>query len=381
MERQMIYVMNHYSEKSVQHFFHVIHLLDEMAQRGVHIVLIIEKSDGTPLIDNKNIKVVVQKEKGKVKRALELLSLYKLYMKSGYNKIFIRISLNAAVIAIIAAKLYGGDTYFWQSGDNLTYDRQKKGMEKLKWLFTNYSKLLVIKYFITRFVTGPETMVDYYVDALGIKRDRMLLLYNDIDINRFTECNEAARTEVRNHLKLSQDSKIILFVHRLTPVKKFYLQIPYVIEEQALRDLNAYLVIIGDGPDREIIENLIQTSGFKDRILYLGSVPNKEIHKYYEGADIFINPSYSEGFPRVLIEAMACGLPVVATDVGGTKDIVGKLQKRFIVDKDDRGKFRNSVITILEDNLLYHNLSQENKKSVNQFSTEAVSEMYIKALF
>lgn len=381
MERQMIYVMNHYSEKSVQHFFHVIHLLDEMAQRGVHIVLIIEKSDGTPLIDNKNIKVVVQKEKGKVKRALELLSLYKLYMKSGYNKIFIRISLNAAVIAIIAAKLYGGDTYFWQSGDNLTYDRQKKGMEKLKWLFTNYSKLLVIKYFITRFVTGPETMVDYYVDALGIKRDRMLLLYNDIDINRFTECNEAARTEVRNHLKLSQESKIILFVHRLTPVKKFYLQIPYVIEEQALRDLNAYLVIIGDGPDREIIENLIQTSGFKDRILYLGSVPNKEIHKYYEGADIFINPSYSEGFPRVLIEAMACGLPVVATDVGGTKDIVGKLQKRFIVDKDDRGKFRNSVITILEDNLLYHNLSQENKKSVNQFSTEAVSEMYIKALF
>ena len=102
---------------------------------------------------------------------------------------------------------------------------------------------------------------------------------------------------------------------------------------------------------------------------------------YYKVADVFINPSYSEGFPRVVIEAMSSGLPVVATDVGGTRDIMGPEQKKFLVDKDDRTEFRNKVIYLLTHSEVRNKIILENKEHVKRYTTDSVSKMYIERIF
>ena len=184
-KNKMIYIMNEYSENSVQHFYHIINLLEHIADQGVEIVIVIEKCDKLPEISNSHIRLIAQRETTKIRRTIELKGILSKLMEEGYKKVFVRISTNATIIAIQTARKYNGEVYYWNSGDNLTYDRKKKGLDKIRWLLTGYSKLFYIKTFVDHFVTGPETMIDYYIDNLNVKREKMLLLYNDIDISRF----------------------------------------------------------------------------------------------------------------------------------------------------------------------------------------------------
>lgn len=381
MEKKLIYIMNHYSSKSVQHFNHIMNLLNEMADKGIQIALVIEKCEDLPEFSHKNIVIICQKETNDYKRVMELLRILKDLIKSGYTKTFIRISINAAIISIIANKLYGGHTYYWQSGTTLEVDKNKKIFKKIKWYIFSYSRLFFVKTFIDNFVTGPETMIEYYIKALKIKPSKMMLLYNDIDITRFNILNDLEKKELRKKLSLLNNEKIVLMVHRLSPVRKTDMYIPSLFEDPYFEENNIRLLIVGEGPEKLLLQNKINESKLQDRIVLLGSKPNNEIQQYYQAADVFINPSYTEGFPRVVIEAMACGLPVIATNAGGTIDIFGSSQKEFVVNREDVNLFREKLIKVLSNDDLIKELGDENSRHVSKFSTEEVSNMYIERIF
>ena len=381
MEKKLIYVLNSYSKNSVQHFFHVENLLRQMADNGIQIALVIEKTDGEVLIDHPNIRVICQKENKKVARVLELVGILNMLMKQGYRKVFIRISINSAIISILTGAFRGGKVYYWQSGTTLEVDADKHGLRKLKWLLCDYSRLWFVKSFSYRFVTGPEYMVDYYSHALKIPKKRILMLYNDIDIDRFTQHTPEEKAKLRHQLGIAQDEYIVLMVHRLSPVRKTDMYIPRIMEDEFFRDKRIRLLIIGDGPERPLLERLTRNSAARDRISFLGSKPNKELQDYYAIADLFVNPSYTEGFPRVVIEAMACGLPVVATNAGGTADLFGPLQTLYVTDKNDPSLIAEKIAEIYENSSLAADLAQENLQISRRYSTQAVAKQYECGLF
>lgn len=381
MEKKLIYILNHYSKDSVQHFYHTVNLLIALADKGVNIALIIEKCDDIPEIYHQNIDVICQKEKNNVKRSIELFQILSSLIKNGYRKIFIRITINSTIISIVAAKLFNCETYYWQSGTTIEVDKDKKLLNKIKWILFSYSRLCFVKKNVNHFVTGPETMVEYYVSNLKINKKKMVLLYNDIDLQRFSETSVEEKQQIRIKLGMKDSEKIILMVHRLSPVRKTDMYIPYIFDDQYFDDINAKLLIIGDGPERPLLEQLINNSSLKDRIKVLGSKPNSEIQEYYKAADLFINPSYTEGFPRVVIEAMACGLPIVATDAGGTLDVFGPAQKEFVVDRNNVMRFKEKMKELIGDKEKLSELSHENLKRVKRYSTDSVSDMYIERIF
>lgn len=379
-QKQLIYIMNYYSEKSTQHFYHILNLLKAMADEGVNIALIIEKCDDTPKIAYRNIEFYCQKQKG-IFRILELIGILKTLVKKGYKKTFIRISTKAAAIAIIINKIYGGKTYYWQSGTTWEVDMNKPFFSKIKWLFNNYIIFYFVKHFTDYFVTGPETMVKYYAEIVKVSHQKIKLLYNDIDLSRFVPYSREDRLKLRCELGFGDKDCIILMVHRLSPVRKTDKYIPFIVENSKFFQHNVKLIIIGDGPERNDLERLISCSIAKEYICMIGSKPNNEIHKYYQIADIFINPSYTEGFPRVVIEAMACGVPVVATDAGGTVDIVGKKQKEFVINRNDVQLFSQKLMTLVANQELRCELAIENLMTVKKFSTHAVATQYIERIF
>ena len=124
-----------------------------------------------------------------------------------------------------------------------------------------------------------------------------------------------------------------------------------------LKDENIVLLIVGDGPEKQNLEFRIQDLGLSDKVKFLGWIPNEEIYQYYAIADVFIMPSEEEGFPRVLLETMAMGVPFVSSDAGGVKEIVPPEFLNYVVKIGDTKTFSLKIKELL-------NLPQEKLKEL-----------------
>jgi len=98
------------------------------------------------------------------------------------------------------------------------------------------------------------------------------------------------------------------------------------IAEGFENDTGVLFLIAGEGPLSDIIQG--------DNIKLVGSIPQRDTPKYFAAADIFLMPSEEEGFPHVLLESMAAGVPFVASDVGGVRDMVPESVQHFVVRQD-----------------------------------------------
>lgn len=378
-EKKLLFIINEYSSNADQHLFHVTHLIEEIVANGVNVGLIIEKCNGNPPDLGENVKVVAQKQEKGLRRVIELHKIIKNFLLDGYEKIFVRISSKAASNSIITTLLLNkGETYYWISGASLAINRKKPLIQRFKeyfksGIFFNFT----IKH-CSYFVTGPESMVDYYHKEARIPLNKIKLLYNDIDINRFHPIDSGEKKLLKRELGLNENTKYVLFVHRFSPIRRSTFYLPYILEGISSSDVT--FLFIGGGPEEKDIKEMFENARRKDCV-FLGSIPNNILHKYYQISDLFINPSYCEGFPRVVIEAMACGLPVVSTNAGGTADLFGEKQRQFIVDIDDRDRFKDRIREMLFDDAVSQSCIEENLESVKKYSTENVAKMYIRTIF
>lgn len=149
--------------------------------------------------------------------------------------------------------------------------------------------------------------------SLGVDEERLLVLRNGVDLRRFRPVEQR---EARIQLGL-KDAPTLLSVGYLNERKGHHLVI------NVLRNLPGFrLVIVGSGPDRSGLGALASQLGVKGRVTFVGSVPQEELYRYYSAADILVLASSREGWANVLLESMACGTPVVATNVWGTPEII-----------------------------------------------------------
>ena len=375
MTKKLIYILNHYSKDSVEHFYHVIHLLECIADRDVEIALIIEKCDDEHIIRHDNIHIIAQKEKTKIKRIFELYNIVKNHVKEkGYKTVFVRISTYAAIVSCVASHRYGGRVYYWLSGASLDSYKDMTFANKVRYFIKDHLRYKTVTKMVDYFVTGPEYMVEYYATVGKVKRDKLRLLYNDIDTSRFKKIDASEKCALKKELGLRADALTILLVHRYSGVRKTVYYIPYIFEKMRDRK-DIEVILIGDGPDKDAVTKAVTDSklGF---VKMIDSQPNAIIQRYYQACDIFINPSWTEGFPRVVIEAMACGMPVVATDAGGTKDLFGEKQIPYIIDKENRDGFSEAIMDMVESEDVRYICGTENEKRARRYDTKTVSKMY-----
>jgi glycosyltransferase involved in cell wall biosynthesis len=381
---KLVYILNHYSEKSPSHFNHVLHLLEVMAEKGVEIALIVEKCDDAPKIASRNVVVYAQRRRNRALRPVELLNiLWKLHGK-GYRHVFVRISWVAAVVSGIYGRLSGVRVFYWLSsqGKFEAHDNMPSGARKVWnhiYSITPFKASVALAH---KLVTGPESMIDYFVNMGGVERNKLRLLYNDVDLRRFHPSSPDLRATTKERLGFDAETKIVFYAHRFSPVRKTAQFIPVVVERFFSKGNDAYIfVLAGSGPEETEVRQSLASSEYASRVRFVGNIPNKTIQHYYQAADIFINPTYAEGFPRVLIEAMACGLPIVTTDAGGIKDILGNNQLKYMVSKEDPESFAEALSDLAKSPEIQRRLSVENIERVKRYSTEVVADAYIETLF
>lgn len=191
----------------------------------------------------------------------------------------------------------------------------------------------------------------FYREILRCKN--IHILNNSIDLEVITR--------YASHHKRSK-TKRMLFVGRIETPKGIY-ELLWALKK--LRDMDIHLYVMGPFMKNEKeIRALCDKYGISDKITFLGIILGDERFKYFANADIFVLPSYSEGLPLSILEAMAFGMPVVATDVGAISEVVKKnngilvrpkdadeLSKaiRRIIDSMERKDYKESNITVIRE--------------------------------
>lgn len=152
------------------------------------------------------------------------------------------------------------------------------------------------------------------LEGIGSNSAHTFVLRNGVDLGRFHPVEPSA---ARRALGLPADQPMLISVGHLVAVKGHDLAIA------ALREMpEVYLVIVGDGPERTALIELAQALGVASRVHLAGARPQTELPLWYSAADILVLCSSREGWANVLLESLACGTPVVATDVGGTAEVI-----------------------------------------------------------
>jgi glycosyltransferase involved in cell wall biosynthesis len=214
------------------------------------------------------------------------------------------------------------------------------------------------------------------VRRAAITPDRIRVIRNAIDPSRFRGDSQA-RSKLRGLFGVPVE-EIVIAVGRLSPEKGFN-QLVEAARLVTARRPNTGFVLVGNGPDRRKLEHQVRVAGVTDRFVFAGF--RSDVDELIRDAAILAQSSLTEGLPNVVLEACAAGVPVVATDVGGTREVVTEGINGHLVPAGDPRLMARRVLELLGDPGRRHDMGDRGRDMVRtEFSFGEQSARY-EALF
>ena len=201
------------------------------------------------------------------------------------------------------------------------------------------SRLSLFKEKVDRFITISQE-IDAELETLDIPKSQRIFIPNGVDTQHYHPVSVAQKAALRGKLQLPNGS-ITLFTGRLSPEKRVD-QLVAIWPSVRQQHPDAHLVLVGTGKDEAVLK-----AQAGDGVHFVGRVP--DVAAYLQAADIFVLPSATEGLSNALLEAMAAGLPAVATRVGGAPDIIENGVAGVLVPPDSPEELKAALLSVLSD--------------------------------
>ncbi len=220
-----------------------------------------------------------------------------------------------------AARVHGehGRDMFDLHGDHKGYNRFRRFMSR----------------FIDRYVTVSKDLQQWLIDTVGIDASKITQIYNGVDQQRFQPLREKRRERFPDPLR-GTDTVLFGTVGRLAAVKSQKTLVDAFADLCELRPEQRErlgLVLVGEGPMQDELEALVARRGIADRCWFAGD--RDDVDRLLPELDVFVLPSLNEGISNTVLEAMASGLPVIATRVGGNPELVIDGENGFLIPVED----------------------------------------------
>ena len=281
--------------------------------------------------------------------------------------VYARVAAKAGGVRGIVTTLHHLDYTFWPA-------------RTWKTKLWRLADMLTGRGFGTRFVAVSKAVRDDYRINLGI-RDADVI-YNYIEPKSFSAPGESLRAAARARLGIASHELILLNVARLAPEKgqrHVIDAMPRIVD----RVPGARLLLAGDGPEAPMLRERSAALGVDRHVTLLGK--SDDVRTLLAASDLFVFPSTAEAFGIALIEAMAAGLPVVASGVGGILEIVDDGVDGLLVPPGDPAALADAIVRLATDGELRHELGEHARKTVaERFSVEVgiprLEAVYAKAL-
>lgn len=195
-------------------------------------------------------------------------------------------------------------------------------------------------------------------------------------IHRGTKLNALRQSEPIDRRKINtpKDAKVLVYVGSLS-FEKCPLRTLEILSKLLSRNVDAYLWVLGDGPQAEECQKLAEQLKIDERVRFLGTV--QEVAPYLKASDLHILTSDTEGLPGCIVESSAVGIPCVAADVGGVREIVRKGETGFLVQPHDIDDYVAKIEQLLRDRDLYNSFSAGALNWSEHFSIDAIGPQYL----
>ena len=210
-------------------------------------------------------------------------------------------------------------------------------------------------------VAVSEDVKKSLIQKRRINSDKIETIHYGVNLNQFSHKEDDS---MKKKLGLLNAYPIIGVVARLEEVKGH----DYLIDalpEIVTQHPKTRCLLVGDGENRKHLEQKCLTLGIKNHVLFLGF--RNDVSKILPLFDLFVLPSISEGFPNVLLEAMACSIPIIATNVGGIPEAVCNDENGKLVPSKDSSALKKAILELLKNNRKMKAMGMKGSETVEQF--------------
>jgi glycosyltransferase involved in cell wall biosynthesis len=217
-------------------------------------------------------------------------------------------------------------------------------------------------------ICNGEVVRSFLARYFSVPRQKSIVIHNGIDLDQFQKSSAAPTTNGDPNC----DHRVVITVARLVPEKDVNL---FIEAAELLSDEypNVRFVIVGDGPCRSELMRCVSESGLDEKISFFGE--RDDVPQLLANADVFWLTSKWEGLPNVVLEAMACGKPVVARDVGACRELIKHGETGFLVSARDARQFKEYTLNLFRDPCRRMDMGTAARKLVeDSFSVARMSE-------
>ncbi len=348
-----------YNRQTTGHLAHVYDLLAQVAGRRDIFLVVTRSCEETP----PEFAHLFYASKFPLKpiRMLETFVVFLTARLRGYKTFYVHYSLWNALLASMVTSVLGGTVHQWHChcGD-LKAPSNGHARPWFAGTLHPWVKKTSLRLSDSVVVASPS-VARWYQRRFGLADEKLVVMPPFVSAERFVT---GARANGRK--------KRVLFVHTLSKEKGAHHLlriIPRILESLP----ETQFPVAGDGRYRDEIGKL-------PNVTMLGAVPNVQVPRLYAESDLIILPSEEEGVPHVLLEAMAMGVPFVATDVGGVADLVGESLKDTLVSPGDIDAFVERSVEILTNEKLAADLSRRCLARASDFTLENAADRFLEKI-
>lgn len=297
-----------------------------------------------------------------------------------YDILYAQTLFSAGIPGLIASKLLRkklvvkivGD-HAWErlnSGSVTLEDFQKQKYNRRIELLRKAQACLLKK--VSKIIT-PSRYLKKVIFGWGVPSEKIEVIYNAA--SEFFNV-AISREEAKSQLALQGD--VLLSAGRLVAWKGFDCLIE-IMPELLNENPELSLLIIGEGPERENLKLKIEKLKLTDRVRLTGKVAHETMPLYFKAADIFVLNTNYEGFSHVILEAMAAGLPVITTNVGGNPELIESGENGILTEYNDKARVKESVLILLKDKVQRERFVISAREKAETFNWQRLVDKTLKA--
>lgn len=246
--------------------------------------------------------------------------------------------------------------------DITTHGTDEGPLENIKDFESNffYRKLIIFTLNSSEKIITVSSDLAKIINQMEIDSNKVTVLRNAVDISRFKPIKNVS---MRKEYNIKENEILILFIGHLEPFKGIF---ELLNAFKKIIKKNVKLIIIGEGHSENEVKEIVSKYNLTDKIIFTGKVSPNVIQNYYQMADIFTLPSYTEGLPLVVIEAMACGLPVIVSNVGGIPEIAKDNINGFVIPPRDDEKLTQKLNILVNNEKLREEFGKMSFKKIDE---------------